>query len=302
MTRKSDHVDIYHGTAVPDPYRWLEDDTSAETAAWVEAQNASRSRISSASRSAPTLQARVLQLNDYEKYSAPSRKGPYFFFSRNSGLQNQSVLFIQQGLDGAPEVLIDPNTWSADGTVSLSVFAPSKDATHAVYGISRSGSDWQQSTRSCDLATKTNPRRHARVGQGVGRRVARRRLLLQPVSCAADRAGEGVDQREPPGLLPSARHAAVAGSSSSTRIRRTRSGFIPLQTTEDERFAILTISERGKGKDGNALHVCDLSKQESDASRRSSQRSQTTRSASSTTSATSCSCRPTAARRTGESC
>ena len=100
------------------------------------------------------LQARVLQLNDYEKYSAPSRKGPYFFFSRNSGLQNQSVLFIQAGIDGVPEVLIDPNMWSADGTVGLSVFAPSKDATYAVYGISHSGSDWQQ-FKVMHLPTKT---------------------------------------------------------------------------------------------------------------------------------------------------
>ncbi len=69
-----------------------------------------------------------MELNDYERYSAPSRKGPYFFFSKNSGLQNQSVLYIQKGLDGAPEVLLDPNAWSTDGTVQLSAFAPSKDA------------------------------------------------------------------------------------------------------------------------------------------------------------------------------
>ena len=103
------------------------------------------------------LQSRVLQLNDYEKYSAPSRKGPYFFFSRNSGLQNQSVLFVQAGIDGVPEVLIDPNMWSADGTVGLSVFAPSKDATYAVYGISRSGSDWQQ-FKVMHLPTQDDPR------------------------------------------------------------------------------------------------------------------------------------------------
>ena len=141
---------------MPDPYRWLEDDTSAETAAWVEAQNSVTLPYLERIPFRAELQARVLQLNDYEKYSAPLRKGPYFFFSRNSGLQNQSVLFIQQGLDGTPEVLIDPNTWSADGTVSLSVFAPSKDATHAVYGISRSGSDWQV-YKVMDLATRTNP-------------------------------------------------------------------------------------------------------------------------------------------------
>jgi prolyl oligopeptidase len=83
---------------------------------------------------------RVKALSNCERYSAPSRKGQYFFFSKNAGLQNQSVLYIQKGLDGQPEVLIDPNTWSTDGTVRLSTFAPSRDAQYAVYGISRSGS------------------------------------------------------------------------------------------------------------------------------------------------------------------
>ena len=92
-------------------------------------------------------------MNDYEKYSAPLRKGPYLFFTRNAGLQNQSVLFIQVGRAGAPEVLIDPNTWSADGTVSLSVFVPSKDATYAVYGISQSGFDWHV-YKVMDLASR----------------------------------------------------------------------------------------------------------------------------------------------------
>ena len=128
MTRKSDHVDTYHGTKVPDPYRWLEDDTSAETAAWVTAQNNVTFPYLEKIPFRAALTDRVIKLNDYEKYSAPSQKGPYFFFSKNSGLQNQSVLYIQKGADGTPEVLIDPNTWSTDGTTRLSAFAPSKDA------------------------------------------------------------------------------------------------------------------------------------------------------------------------------
>ena len=139
---------------MPDPYRWLEDDTSAETAAWVEAQNSVTLPYLERIPFRAALQARVLQLNDYEKYSAPLRKGPYFFFSRNSGLQNQSVLFIQPGLDGLAGSPDRSEHVVADGTVSLSVFAPSKDATHAVYGISRSGSDWQ-SSRSWTLPRKT---------------------------------------------------------------------------------------------------------------------------------------------------
>ena len=152
-TRKIEHVDDYHGTKVADPYRWLEDDTSPETAAWVEAQNKVTFPYLERIPFRQKLHERVKQLNDYERYSAPSRKGRYFFFSKNDGLQNQSVLYIQKGLDGTPEVLIDPNTWSADGTVQLSAFAPSKDAKYAVYGISRSGSDWQQ-YKVMELATK----------------------------------------------------------------------------------------------------------------------------------------------------
>ena len=143
----------------------------------------SRSRTSRRFPSAPQLRDRVMQLNDYEKYSAPSQKGPYFFFSKNDGLQNQSVLYIQKGLDGTPEVLIDPNTWSADGTVRLSAFVPSKDAKYAVYGIS------QQRLRLAGVqgdgaGDEEDAARHDRVGQGLGRRLARRRLLLQPLSGA----------------------------------------------------------------------------------------------------------------------
>jgi len=152
-TRKIEQVDDYHGTKVADPYRWLEDDTSPETAAWVTAQNAITFPYLERIPYRAALLERVMQLNDYERYSAPSRKGPYFFFSKNSGLQNQSVVYIQKGLDGASDVLVDPNAWSADGTVQLSAFAPSKDATYAVYGISKSGSDWQQ-YKVMELATK----------------------------------------------------------------------------------------------------------------------------------------------------
>jgi prolyl oligopeptidase len=258
ITRKSDHVDIYHGTEVPDPYRWLEDDTSAETAAWVEAQNNITLPYLERIPFRAALQARVLELNDYEKYSAPLRKGPYFFFSRNSGLQNQSVLFIQTGLEGAPEVLIDPNTWSADGTVSLSVFVPSKNAKYAVYGVSQSGSDWQQ-YKVMDLATKT-PLADT--------------LEWVKVSGVAWH-GDGFFYSRYPAPPPGQEKASINENHQVFfhRIGTPQSldrlvyedtanpqRFHTVQTTEDERFAVLTISERGKGKDGNAIYVCDLSK------------------------------------------
>ncbi len=138
-TRKVDQVDTYHGAKVPDPYRWLEDDNSPETAAWVEAQNKVTfplSREDSVPRS--SCQTRVIELNDYEKYSAPSRKGPYFFFSKNDGLQNQSVLLHPEGprrharsADRSEHVV---DGWHRRGSAA---FAPSKDAKYAVYGISQ---------------------------------------------------------------------------------------------------------------------------------------------------------------------
>src|SRR5688572_4652135 len=131
-TRTVDHVDVYHGTKVPDSYRWLEDDTSADTAKWVEAQNKVTFGYLEQIPFRKQLFTRLQRLYDYAKYSAPSRKGDYFFFSKNDGLQNQSVLYIQKGIEGTPEVLIDPNTWSPDGTVRLTGFAPSRSEERRV--------------------------------------------------------------------------------------------------------------------------------------------------------------------------
>jgi prolyl oligopeptidase len=261
MTRKSDHVDTYHGTKVPDPYRWLEDDTSAETAAWVTAQNNVTFPYLEKIPFRKALVDRVIKLNDYEKYSAPSQKGPYFFFSKNSGLQNQSVLYIQKGLDGTPEVLIDPNTWSTDGTTRLSAFAPSKDAKYAVYGISKSGSDWQD-YKVMELAT---------------RKTLSDTVEWVKVSGVAWH-GDGFYYSRYPAPEKGHEKASInenhqvyfhrVGTPQSQDLlvyedRANPQRFHLVTTTEDERFAILSISERGKGKDGNALHIRDLSKPKS---------------------------------------
>ena len=153
VTKTVDHVDTYHGTTVADPYRWLEDDTSPETAAWVEAQNKVTFAYLDKIPYRAQLTKRLNALYNYAKYSSPSRRGENYFFSKNDGLQNQSVLYIQKGLTGTPEVLIDPNKWSEDGTERLAGFAPSKDGKLAVYGVQKSGSDWTE-YRVLDLATK----------------------------------------------------------------------------------------------------------------------------------------------------
>src|SRR5262245_46144440 len=141
-TRKVDQVDNYHGTRVADPYRWLEDDNSEETANWVEEQNKVTFDYLGKIPFRAKIKERLTQLYNYPKIGSPFRKGELYFFSKNDGLQNQNTLYVQKGLDGNPEVLIDPNKWSDDGTARLSAFALSKDGKYAAYGVSLSGSDW----------------------------------------------------------------------------------------------------------------------------------------------------------------
>ena len=152
-TRKVDHVDTYHGVQVADPYRWLEDDRSAETAEWVKAQNAVTFGYLEKIPYRGKVLDRLMQLYNYPKYSAPTRRGEHYFFTKNDGLQNQSVYYVQKGLAGTPEVLIDPNTLSPDGTTRLAQFALSKDGKYAVVGLSKGGSDWQD-YRVMEIATK----------------------------------------------------------------------------------------------------------------------------------------------------
>ncbi len=141
-TKKSDVKDNYFGTEVADPYRWLEDDRSPETEAWVRAENAVTFDYLSKIPFRDKIRERIAELWNYPRRSAPYKDGGKYFFYSNNGLQNQSVLMMQESLDSEPEVLIDPNQWSADGTVTLSGFNVSKDGKFAVYGVSRSGSDW----------------------------------------------------------------------------------------------------------------------------------------------------------------
>ena len=135
-------VDHYFGTEVADPYRWLEDDRSDETAAWVKAENEVTFDYLSQIPYRNAIKDRLLELYDYPKYGAPRKKGDYYFFFKNDGLQNQSVMYRQKGLDGEPEVFLNPNTFSTDGTVALGSTTFSKDDKYMAYTVSKSGSDW----------------------------------------------------------------------------------------------------------------------------------------------------------------
>jgi prolyl oligopeptidase len=137
-------VDTYHGTQVADPFRWLEDDNSEETKAWVKAQNEVTFDYLHKLPKRDGLRARLEKLWNYERVGAPFEEGGRWFFNRNSGLQNQSVFYVTESLDAEPRILLDPNTLSKDGTTSLTETAPSPDGKLLVYGLSKAGSDWQE--------------------------------------------------------------------------------------------------------------------------------------------------------------
>jgi prolyl oligopeptidase len=142
-TRKDTSVsDNYFGTIVDDPYRWLEDDMSEETKSWVVAQQQTTEGYLQQISFRDSIKSRLTELWNYPKYSLPFKDGGYYFFYKNDGLQNQSVLYFQKTLDAQPEVLLDPNSFSAEGTTSISSFSVSKDGKYAAYSISEGGSDW----------------------------------------------------------------------------------------------------------------------------------------------------------------
>ena len=144
QTRKVDHVDDYHGTKVSDPYRWLEEDvrTNTEVAAWVAAQNQVTEAYLESIPERPAIKQRMTDLFNYEKISAPSKRGGLYFTSRNDGLQNQAALSVQDKLDREPRLLLDPNAWSPDGTIALAGFSVSDDGNLAAFAKAGSGSDW----------------------------------------------------------------------------------------------------------------------------------------------------------------
>ena len=153
--RKSDQVDDYHGVKVADPYRWLEDLDSEETRTWVEAQNKLSFGYLASIPARTTLKDRLTKLWNYEKYGIPFKEGNRYFYTRNSGLQNQAVLYTVTALDAQPQLVLDPNTLSADGTVAVSGMQVSPDGKLLAYSLSASGSDWQE-WKVRDVETSTD--------------------------------------------------------------------------------------------------------------------------------------------------
>ncbi|HYW33471.1 MAG TPA: prolyl oligopeptidase family serine peptidase [Gemmatimonas sp.] len=256
-TRQDHQVDEYHGTPVSDPYRWLEVDTSAETAAWVVAQNAVTFAYLDSIPYRDALRARLAELVNYPRVSAPEQKCGWFLFAKNDGLQNQAVWYLQRGEDGTPDVLLDPNTMSADGTTRVASLTFSGDGSRIAYTVSVAGSDWLE-IRVLDTRTRAGL---PDVVQWV------------KVSGIAW-AGDGFFYSRYP--EPEVSAAAYSSKNEHHQVFFHRLGtpqsddrlvyddvehpqrFHTLATTEDERYAILYVSDRGNGRDGNAVFAMNL--------------------------------------------
>ncbi len=260
QTRKTDQTDTYHGTQVADPYRWLEDDRSAETAEWVTAQNKVTSGYLAQIPYRKQLQNRLEQVYNYPKYSAPSRKGDYFYFRKNDGLQNQSVLYRQptlrqKGLDGNPQIVIDPNKLSADGTTRLTTFALSKDGRYAAYALSKAGSDWQDILVMDMNTLQTLPDKiewtkfSGVAWQGDGFYYSR---YDQPAT-GTELSSKNEYQKVYFHRIGTAQTADPLVYEDKAHPLR----YFRAQTTEDERFLILEIAE---GTDGSEIWYRNLAK------------------------------------------
>jgi prolyl oligopeptidase len=153
-TRKDDLVEVQFGERVADPYRWLENDVRGdpEVAGWVERQNAASARYLAALPAREWFARRVRTLLDFERFGLPEKAGKHYFYTRNSGLQNQAQLFVRRGIGGAPRLLLDPNTWSSDGATALDAWAPSVKGRYLLYSIQDGGSDWRE-LRLLDVKT-----------------------------------------------------------------------------------------------------------------------------------------------------
>ncbi len=255
-TKRVDHVDVYHGVRVPDPYRWLEDDRSAETAQWVEAENKVTFAFLDRIPYRQKVKQRLEQLFNYPRYTLPKHRGDYFFFTKNEGLQNQNVVYLQKGIDGKPEVLLDPNKLSPDGTVRLALFEVSKDGRYAAYALSSGGSDWHE-IHVMDVSSRTELSDRLLWSKASGIAWAGHAFYYSRYP-APEKGHELSSKNE---FHKVYLHQVGHPQSDDELIYEDNANpqrFHNIETTPDERFAILYISDRGKGKDGNAVYCQDL--------------------------------------------
>ncbi len=258
-TKRGEVVDDYFGTKVADPYRWLEDDNAPEVAAWVEAENKVTFGYLDKIPYRPQIRKRLETLLNYPRYSAPTRRGENFVFSKNDGLQNQSVYYIQKGLDGAPDQLLDPNKFSADGTSQLGAFSLSESGKYVAYGISEGGSDWRD-FYVLDVATRKALTDHLEWvkfsgASWIGDQGFFYNRYPRPES-GKKMAGKNDYQKiyyHKVGTPQSEDKLVYEDNDHPQR----RQG---IGVTEDQRFAILSVSDSSAGKRGDALFFREVAK------------------------------------------
>lgn len=257
-TAKQDVTDDYFGTKIADPYRWLEDDHSKETAAWVEAQNKVTESVLSAIPFRKQVRERLTELWNYPRYGVPFHEGNRYFFFKNNGIQNQSVLYVQNTLKDEPKVFLDPNTLSKDGTVALGTYSVSKDGKYFAYSVSTAGSDWNEIyIKEIETGKQLSDKLEWVKFSGISWK------------------GNGFyysryDKPEGTGKLSSKNeyhkvyYHKIGDPQSADQLIYSNKDF-PLrnygaQTTEDEKYLILTESE---STSGNSLYIKDLTKKDS---------------------------------------
>jgi len=253
ITKKLAQVDNYFGVEVADPYRWLEDDNSPETAEWVKAQNEVTFAYLESIPFRGKIRERLAQIWNYPRYSAPFRAGKYYFFYKNDGMQNQSVLYIQEGLEGEPRVFLDPNTFSEDGTVALSGLSISHDDRYLAYTISRAGSDWGEA-KVIEIETQTELDDHIKWIKFSG--ISWHGNGFYYSRYDEPKAGEAFSGKNEFHKV----YYHKLGSSQSDDILVYQNTKYPLRNygasvTEDERFLVIYETE---STSGNALYVKDL--------------------------------------------
>lgn len=254
QTAKVDTVDTYFGVKVPDPYRWLENDTSKETASWVKAQNDVTFAYLNSITYRDAVKERLQELNDYEKLGTPFRHGEYYYFYKNSGLQNQYVLYRKKGSSGEAEIFLDPNTFSKDGTTTMRGLSFSKDGSLLAFQIAKGGADRAEAVviRTTDKSLVEDTVRNMKQS-GISWRGNDGYYINRFAEGLSASHGAKNDYQ----ILyyhklgtPSSEDKIVFGENIK---RRFVSGYL----SEDERFLFVSAAE---GTTGNELYVQDLSK------------------------------------------
>lgn len=254
VTQKVDTVDVYFGTEVPDPYRWLENDTAKATADWVTAQNDVTFGYLSNITYRDAVKQRLLALNNYEKLGTPFRRGEYYYFYKNDGLQNQYVLYRKKGENGEAELFLDPNTFSKDGTTTMRGLSFSKDGSLLAFQIAKGGADRAEAVviRTSDKTLVEDTIRNMKQSS-----ISWKGNDGYYINRFAEGLNKSLGAKNEYQILyyhklgtPPAQDKVIFGEKEK---RRFVSGFV----SEDERYLIMTTAE---GTTGNELYVQDLSK------------------------------------------